>query len=38
MATTLLNIFSFDMNFDKITIGLYFLLIFFIFAKFLENQ
>ena len=36
-ATTLLNIFLLEMNFDKSTIGLHFLLIYFMLANFLEN-
>ena len=36
LATILLNIFLFEMNFNKYIIGLHFLLISFIFAKFLE--
>ena len=35
---TSLNIFLLNVNFDKSTIGLYFILIFSIFAKFLEDQ
>ena len=38
MITTLCNIFLFDVNFDKSIIILYFLSIFFMFAKFLEDQ
>ena len=38
IVTTLLNIILLDANFDKFTIRLHFLLIFFMFAKFLENQ
>ena len=36
-VTTLFYIFLLDVNFDKYTIGLYFLLISSILAKFLEN-
>ena len=36
-SLTLLNVFLLEVNFDKSTIGLHFLLIFFMFAKFLEN-
>ena len=38
LTTTLFNIFLLDVNFEKSTIGQPFLLIFFILAKFLENQ
>ena len=37
-VTTLFYIFLLDVNFDKYTIGLYFLLISSILAKFLENK
>ena len=37
-TTTLFNIFLLDVNFDKSTIGLHFLLIFSILTKFLEDQ
>ena len=37
-TTTLLNMFLLDVNFDKSIIKLYFLLIFFMLAKFLENK
>ena len=36
-ATTLLNIFLFEVNFDKSTIGLHIFLISFILAKFLKK-
>ena len=38
MATTLLNFFLLNVNFDKSTIRLHILLIFFILAKFQENS
>ena len=37
ISFTLLNIFLFDVNFEKSTIRLYFLFISFMLAKFLEN-
>ena len=37
LGTNSLNIFLLEVNFDKSTIGLYLLLISFIFAKFQEN-
>ena len=38
MTTTSLNIFLLDLNFEKSIIGLHFLFLSFILAKFLENQ
>ena len=38
MATTSFNTFLLDVNFDKSTIRLHFLLIFSMLAKFLEDQ
>ena len=38
MVTTSLNIFLLNVNFDKSTVELHFLLIFFMHAKFSEDQ
>ena len=38
MATTSHNIFLLDVNFDKFTVNIHFLHIFFLFAKFSEDQ